>query len=208
MKGVGFSSSTLKTPADAAVLTPTFNESAYTFLSVLSRVNYDYKGKYLISLTARRDGSSRFGKDRKWGTFPAASLGYNISEENFFEPLKNVFNFFKIKASYGISGNAEIGNYLNESRYSQQNYNLQNGITLSNIPDDELGWESAAQTNFAVSMELFDGKIRADFDYYEKVTSDLLLPFPVSAITGVNNVTANIGELKNCLLYTSPSPRD
>ena len=63
----------------------------------------------------------------------------------------------KIKASYGISGNAEIGNYLNESRYSQQNYNLQNGITLSNIPDDELGWESAAQTNFAVSMELFGG---------------------------------------------------
>ena len=197
MKGVGFSSSTLRTPADAAVLTPTFNESAYTFLSVLSRVNYDYKGKYLISLTARRDGSSRFGKDRKWGTFPAASLGYNISEEDFFEPLKGIFNFFKIKASYGISGNAEIGNYLNESRYTQRNYNLQNGITLSNIPDDELGWESAAQTNFAVSMELFDGKIRADIDYYEKVTSDLLLPFPVSAITGVNNVTANIGEMQN-----------
>ena len=118
MKGVGFSSSTLKTPADAAVLTPTFDESAYTFLSVLSRVNYDYKGKYLISLTARRDGSSRFGKDRQWGTFPAASLGYNISEEDFFEPLKGIFNFFKVKASYGISGNAEIGNYLNESRYT------------------------------------------------------------------------------------------
>ena len=68
-----------------------------TPLSVLSRVNYDYKGKYLISLTARRDGSSRFGKDRKWGTFPAASLGYNISEEDFFEPLKGVLVSLKLK---------------------------------------------------------------------------------------------------------------
>lgn len=195
--GIGFSSSTLKTPIDAAELIPNFYESAYTFLSVLSRVNYDYKGKYLVSFTARRDGSSRFGKERRWGTFPAASLGYNISEENFFEPIKGVLSYLKLKASYGISGNAEIGTYANESRYSQANYNNLNGISLYNIADDELGWETSTQTNLGVSMELMDGKFRADIDYYDKLTKDLLLPYPVSIVSGLEEVTTNLGEISN-----------
>ena len=131
------------------------------------------------------------------GYIPTASLGYNISEESFFEPLKGILNYLKLKASYGISGNAEIGTYANESRYSQANYNGLNGITLSNIADDELGWETSTQTNFGVSMELMNGKFRADIDYYDKLTKDLLLPYPVSIVSGLTQVTTNLGEISN-----------
>ena len=174
-----------------------YNESTYSFLSILGRINYDYEGKYLLSVTARRDGSSRFGKNKRWGLFPAVSLGYNISEEPYFEGLKKTVNYLKLRASYGISGNAEIGNYAYESTYNQANYNGSNGITLGNIGDDELGWETSTQTNFGLSFEMFDGKLRGDVDYYDKLTSDMLLPYPVSVISGLTQVTTNLGEISN-----------
>jgi TonB-linked SusC/RagA family outer membrane protein len=197
IRGTGFSNSTLKTPQDAAVQESYFNQSAYTFLSILGRVNYDFDGKYLLSVTARRDGSSRFGRNKQWGLFPAVSLGYNISEEPFFDSLKKTVNYLKIRASYGISGNAEIGNYNYASTYSQANYNGANGITLANVGDDELGWESAYQTNLGLSLQMFDGKFRLDVDVYEKLTKDLLLPYPVSVVSGVTSVTTNLGEIEN-----------
>jgi len=197
IRGIGFSNSTLKTPQDAATQENYYNESAYTFLSILGRVNYDYDGKYLLSITARRDGSSRFGKNRQWGLFPAVSLGYNISEEPFFDNIKKTVNYLKLRASYGVSGNAEIGNYAYVSTYSQANYNGGNGITLANIGDDELGWESSTQTNIGVSMQMFDGKVRLDVDAYEKLTEDLLLPYPVSVVSGLTQVTTNLGEIEN-----------
>tara|TARA_X000000950_G_scaffold177507_1_gene215399 strand:+ start:399 stop:3416 length:3018 start_codon:yes stop_codon:yes gene_type:complete len=197
MRGDGFASTSLKTPQDAATQSVSFNESAFTYLSIISRLNYNYKGKYLFSFTARRDGSSRFGRAKQWGTFPAGSLGYNISEEPFFEPLKGVFSYLKLKASYGITGNAEIGNYQNESRYNSVQYNGLNGISLSNIADDQLGWEESIQTNFAISAELFNGTIRADVDVYDKLTKDLLLPYPVSIVSGLTRVTTNLGEISN-----------
>ena len=159
--------------------------------------NYDFDGKYLLSVTARRDGSSRFGRNKQWGLFPAVSLGYNISEEPFFDGLKKTVNYLKIRASYGISGNAEIGNYNYASTYSQANYNGANGITLANVGDDELGWESAYQTNLGLSLQMFDGKFRLDVDVYEKLTKDLLLPYPVSVVSGVTSVTTNLGEIEN-----------
>ena len=195
--GIGFPNSTLKTPQDAATQEVFYNESAYSFLSIIGRVNYDYEGKYLLSVTARRDGSSRFGKNKRWGLFPAVSLGYNISEEPYFEGLKKTVNYLKLRASYGISGNAEIGNYAYESTYNQANYNGGNGITLSNIGDDELGWETSTQTNFGLSFEMFDGKLRGDVDYYDKLTSDMLLPYPVSVVSGLTQVTTNLGEISN-----------
>lgn len=195
--GIGFPNSTLKTPQDAATQEVFYDESTYSFLSLIGRVNYDYKGKYLLSLTARRDGSSRFGKNNRWGLFPAISLGYNISEEPYFEGLKNTVNYLKLRASYGITGNAEIGNYAYESTYDQSNYNNNNGISLANIGDDELGWETSTQMNLGLSLEMFEGKVRADIDYYDKLTSDMLLPYPVSIVSGLTQVTTNLGEISN-----------
>jgi outer membrane receptor protein involved in Fe transport len=125
------------------------------------------------------------------------SLGYNISEEPYFEGLKKTVNYLKLRASYGISGNAEIGNYAYESTYNQANYNGSNGITLANIGDNELGWETSTQTNFGLSFEMFDGKLRGDVDYYDKLTSDMLLPYPVSVVSGLTQVTTNLGEISN-----------
>lgn len=197
IRGEGFANSTLRTPQDGAENSSIYNESAYTFASFFSRLNYDYKGKYLLSLTARRDGSSRFGDNNKWGVFPAASIGYNISEESYFEPLKKVVNFLKVRGSYGLVGNAEIGNYAFASTYSRLNYDNNNGITLSNLADDELSWETTTQLDLGVSFELFDGKIRAEIDFYDKLTSDLLLTFPVSVVSGQTQVTTNLGEISN-----------
>ena len=197
IRGTGFSNSTLKTPQDAAVVESYYNESAKTFLSILGRVNYDFDGKYLLSVTARRDGSSVFGRNKRWGLFPAVSLGYNISEEPFFDGIKETVNYLKLRASYGVSGNAEIGNYAWVSNYAQANYNGASGITLANIGDDELGWESALQTNIGLSMQMFDGKFRLDVDVYEKLTQDLLLPYPVTVLSGLTQVTTNLGEIKN-----------
>lgn len=197
ISGQGFVNSTLKTPQDAAQITSNYSESAYTFMSYLTRLNYDYKGKYLLSLTARRDGSSRFGKNNQWGFFPAVSLGYILSEEPFFKPLKSTVNFFKLRASLGLSGNAEIGNYLFASTYAQSNYNANSGITLANIGDDKLGWETTEQRDLGISLELFDGRIRIEGDYYDKLTTDLLLPFPVSVVSGLTQVTTNLGQISN-----------
>ncbi len=195
--GDGFFNSTLRTPQDAANLRSSFGDVEYAFLSYLGRLNYNYDDKYLLSVTARRDGSSRFGKNRRWGFFPAASVGYILSEEPFFEPIKRTVNLLKFRASYGRSGNAEIGNFAYLSTYSQSNYDNNSGVVLGNIGDDKLGWETTDQLNLGVSMELFNGRIRGEFDYYDKQTSDLLLPFPVSRLTGVNTVQTNLGEMSN-----------
>ena len=197
IRGIGFANSTLRTPQDAALIESYYNQSAYNFLSILGRVNYDFDSKYLLSITARRDGSSRFGENKRWGLFPAVSVGYNISEEEFFSGLKGTINYLKIRASYGESGNAEIGNYAYASNYGQANYNNNSGITLSNIGDDELSWETVEQTNVGITMQMFDNKFRIDVDAYEKVTSDMLLPYPVSLVSGLTSVTTNLGKIEN-----------
>ncbi|WP_127139986.1 SusC/RagA family TonB-linked outer membrane protein [Flagellimonas marinaquae] len=197
ISGREFINPALKTPQDAGQIQANYDEGAFTFMSYISRLNYDYKGKYLLSLTARRDGSSRFGINNKWGIFPAASVGYILSEEAYFSPLKKVVNFLKIRGSYGLSGNAEIGNYVYATTYAESNYDGNNGITLANIGDDQLGWETTEQLDLGVSMELFDGKIRAEIDYYDKLTYDLLLPVPVSIVTGTSQVTTNLGDISN-----------
>ena len=197
IRGIGFVNSTLRTPQDASLIESLFKKDAYSFLSILARVNYDFDSKYLLSITARRDGSSRFGENKKWGLFPAVSVGYNISEEEFFSGLKNTINFMKIRASYGESGNAEIGNYAYASSYGQANYNNNNGITLSNIGDDELSWESVEQTNVGLTIQMFDNKFSLDVDAYQKTTKDMLLPYPVSLVSGLTSVTTNLGKIEN-----------
>ena len=197
--GIGYSNSSQRTPIDAGQTDIGYSEQAYSFLSFLSRINYDFDGKYLLSFTIRRDGSSRFGVNNQYGTFPAASIGYNLSDEIFFKPLKEFINYFKIRASYGISGNAEIGNYLNESQYETVQYDGNVGLQLSNIADDKLSWETTTQTNLGLSFELLNGKIRGDLDYYDKVTDDLLLSLPVSSQVGLSGTsyTTNVGQITN-----------
>ena len=195
--GDTFLNSTLTRPQDAAVINASGSETRYSFQSLISRINYDFNKKYLLSASLRADGSSRFGVENRWGYFPAVSLGWIVSDESFFGPMASTLNFFKVRASYGVVGNSEIGDYSSFSTYNTSIYNGNTGIVLGNIGDPRLGWELTSQLNLGITWEIFNGRISGEFDYYEKVTTDLLLPFPVSLMTGVSSVTKNIGELSN-----------
>ena len=195
--GDTFINSTLTRPQDAAIINAANGESSYSFLSYISRVNYDFQDRYILSVSFRADGSSRFGPDNRWGYFPAVSLGWVLSDENFFSTLSTVVNFFKIRISYGLVGNSEIGDYSYLSTYGTSTYNANTGLGISNVGDDELGWETTSQLNLGVTFEILEGRISGEFDVYDKTTNDLLLPFPVSQMTGVSLVTRNAGTLTN-----------
>lgn len=195
--GDGYFNSEMRKPIDAENNKIMYSENGYSFLSYIGRINYDLMGRYLLSVSVRMDGSSRFGPENRWGFFPAASLGYILSEEEYFTPLTGVVNFLKIRASYGIVGNAEMGNYRFYSTYTTRNYDGNTGIHVENIGDDQLGWEETAQLNAGLSFQLLDGRFSGELDYYIKTTTDLLLGWPVSRFTGVTSVTKNIGELEN-----------
>jgi len=195
--GEDFSNPSLRRPSDAANVVGSFTENEYAFLSYISRVNYAYKNKYLLSASVRYDGSSRFAQDNRWGLFPAVSIGYNLSEEAYFAPLKKVFNYFKLRVSYGQSGNSEIGDYAYYGSFATDPYDGSSGISRNNIGDEKLGWETTTQLDIGLSFELLDGKIKGEFDYYDKLTSDLLMPYPASAFTGVTSYTRNVGKIGN-----------
>ncbi|NBC24754.1 MAG: SusC/RagA family TonB-linked outer membrane protein, partial [Bacteroidetes bacterium] len=159
--------------------------SEWSLLSYLGRVQYDYNGKYLFSAAMRTDGSSRFGRNNRWGYFPSASAGWRISAEEFMQPLDFIYDM-KLRASYGVTGNFQIGNYDHIPRINEEDYilgggqgSLANGIKLTNVPNDDLGWETTTMLDFGVDLSLFDGKINLEADYYDARTSDLLLDVPV-----------------------------
>ncbi|MGF1923497.1 MAG: TonB-dependent receptor [Bacteroidia bacterium] len=178
-------------------------QEEWALLSYLARVNYSFADKYLVTATFRQDGSSRFGADNKWGSFPSVSLGWRLSEENF---LKNVswINDLRLKTSYGLSGNNFISNYAHIGLTGAENYvfgasggTVNNGIRLINIPNSLLGWEKNRQLDLGFEASIFKGRFNLAFDYYNKKTSDLLLNVPVPTLTGYTTAFQNIGEVEN-----------
>ncbi|WP_154856551.1 SusC/RagA family TonB-linked outer membrane protein [Cyclobacterium xiamenense] len=195
--GEGFFNSATIYPQDAAIKILGYSQSGYSFNSYVSRINYDFKGKYLFSTSLRTDGSSRFAVNSRWGYFPAASIGYIISEEEYFRSLGNTLNFLKLRASYGVVGNAGIGNNTFTTNYNTATYNGNVGIFMSNLGDNRLGWEKTAQLDIGLTWGALNDRITGEIDYYYKRTDDLLLGYPVSALTGVDNITTNVGILTN-----------
>jgi len=194
--GNDFPSPELKNPNNALKQGGSSYEGGFGFLSYIGRATYGFKGKYLLSASIRRDGSSRFGPDRRFGWFPAASLGWIISDENFWQKVP-YFNFFKLRASYGIVGNAAIGNYDYLGTFYTTKYNDNAGIGINRIANPDLHWEKTTQYNGGIEFGLFEGRISGSFDYYYKRTSDLLLDVNVPQTSGSSAITKNIGELEN-----------
>ncbi len=176
------------------------SESQYAMLSYFGRAQYSFKDKYLIGGTVRRDGSSRFGEDTRWGVFPSFSAGWRVSEENFMEGL-GAINDLKLRASWGLSGNSEIGNYSSIAMLGFANYsfggNFVSGQVPGNFPNPNLGWEDAETTNLGVDISLFQNRIVSSFDYYTKTNKNLLLSIPVPTATGFSSALTNIGEVDN-----------
>lgn len=177
------------------------NIEEWMLISYIGRLTYDYKSKYLLSASIRRDGSSRFGKNNKWGYFPSVSVGWRLSEEGFF-PKSSMLSDVKLRASYGQTGNFEIPNYGAIALLDQSNYPLggttnSNGLATSNAPNLDLSWEKREMVNVGLDLGLFDNKLNLTADYYVANTRDLLLNVPVPGLTGFSTALRNIGAVRN-----------
>ena len=169
--------------------------------SYFGRLNYDYKGKYLLEANVRYDGSSRFNKENRWGVFPSFSAGWRLSEENFMKSLKWVSNL-KLIASWGVLGNQDIGNYpyLSTIALGQNNvYNhvAANGAAQMVYANSNISWETTKVTNLGVDFGLFKSRLKGSFEYYNKDTYDILLKLPIPATTGLQASEQNAGEVSN-----------
>jgi len=164
--------------------------------SYFAEVKYDFDYKYLITLSGRYDGSSKFGENHKYGFFPAVSAAWRVSMEDFFNV--SVINDLKIRASYGLTGNDGIPDFSSLNLYSSgSNYLSNPGIYPSQLPNPDLKWETTAQLDIGFNASLFKNKISVTFDYYNKRTKDLLLFRPVPPSSGFSSIMSNIGEMKN-----------
>ncbi|MCY1722193.1 TonB-dependent receptor [Prolixibacteraceae bacterium Z1-6] len=172
-----------------------YDNSAWTLLSFFGIFDYNYLGKYYFQASYRADGSSRFGTDTKWGDFYSVGASWNIHEEGFMANL-NWIDFLKLRASYGVSGNNDIGNYDQFGVYGARQYNGNSGLAPDNLSNPELSWETNTAYNIGLDIN-FLKKFNANIDVYKRITSDMLLDKPLSRTTGFTSITTNIGELSN-----------
>lgn len=171
-------------------------------VSYFGRIDYNYKEKYLLQVSARTDGSSRFGTNSRWGFFPAASAGWIITNEDFMSSSE-VVSFLKLRASYGISGSNQISNDIYESLYRSQEsystigYNQETGVKATTLANSDLGWERLVEFNPGVDIRFGRGVLGLSVDYYTRTSEDLILFAPVAATYGTDNWLQNLGEVKN-----------
>ncbi len=191
---------------------PNSSASAWQLASFLGRLNYSYNEKYLLTVSLRADGSSRFSKDHKWGYFPSAAIGWNLHEESFLKGI-NQISFLKLRLSAGSTGNQDIPSYTSISRIAAFRYNFSNinvqGYAPVTVNNPKLKWEQTFQTDLGIDLGLFKNRININVDYYYKKTTDLLLnaPVPGSSSLGnydpllnpsqASNITQNVGAVQN-----------
>ena len=187
---------------DQASLTAKSDYYGNRLISWTARATYAFQDKYLLTATIRFDGSSRFGADSKWGTFPSVGLGWRVSEEGFLKDNEVVTNL-KIRGSYGITGNQEIGNYQSLSRLasssSDSGYSDGSGTLqgfYESVGNSKLQWEKTAQLDLGFDLTLWD-RLDVNFDYYNRQTSDLLYSVPIPSTSGYSSVLSNVGEVSN-----------
>jgi len=193
----GFARPTLTYITDAANFTGgTSFRSDYSFASVFGRASYSYNEKYLASVTIRRDGSSRFGPDNKFGTFWAVSGGWNFSEEDFFNV--SFIEFGKLRASYGITGNDGIGNFQYLGAFSGgANYLGLAASTPTRLGDPSLAWEESSTIDFGLELAMFKNRLNLNIGVFRQTTDGLLSNVPVPWTTGFGGVQSNLGEIEN-----------
>ena len=180
---------------------PSSGISEWKLVSGLARVNYSLQGKYYVTASMRADGSSRFGKDNKWGFFPSAALAWRVSDESFMKGIKAVTNL-KLRSSYGITGNTALSPYqsldrLSGVRYIDGGQAESIGFAPSGIANSALKWETTGQFDIGLDLGLFNDRISFTFDYYKKNTTNLLASVPLPPSVGFGSILQNIGEIQN-----------
>ncbi|KAF0130296.1 MAG: TonB-dependent receptor plug [Bacteroidetes bacterium] len=197
MEGRGFISDDFKNLSSAAEIT-SYAGWGYgnSYLSYFARANYIFNEKYLVSLSGRIDGASRFGNDNRYGFFPAASIGWILSEESFLKESKTI-SFLKARFSLGKTGNSEIGNYAALGLFNGVNYVGITGLSPSQLQNPGLSWEETTQSDLGIDFGLFKDRISGQIDLYYKETTDMLLYRSLPATSGYTEVIMNVGSLEN-----------
>jgi TonB-linked SusC/RagA family outer membrane protein len=172
----------------------------WSLTSYLARLNYNYKGKYLFNAAIRSDGSSRFGANNRWGTFPSVGAGWVVSDEAFMADLPAV-SFMKIRGSWGIIGNNNLGNYtsyalINNTVNGVFGNTVATGAAVSSLANPNLGWETTTQLDLGLDLNLFNNRVNFAYDYYTKNTTNLLYAVQIAQESGFGNFNDNIGEIK------------
>ncbi|MBL4677147.1 MAG: TonB-dependent receptor [Mucilaginibacter sp.] len=187
--------------AGTVIETPSSSQIENQLNSFYTRVNYDYDGRYLFGASFRADGSSKFRGGNLYGYFPSFNAGWRVSKEKFFEPLLSVISDLKLRGSFGLVGNQEIGNYPTISLYnaSQSIFNQQKAaaVTLASFGNPDLKWEKAQQLDLGFDMSFFNGRIDLSADYYDKVTKDLIYFVQQPATSGYAGAYKNLGSIRN-----------
>lgn len=187
--------------ANDATQSATGGNSEWALRSYFARVNYDYDSKYLFEANARYDGSSRFADGYRYGFFPSFSLGWRLSSEGFWDPIKQVVTEFKVRGSWGEVGSQQVGLYSFMPTYNQMNYIfnevLAPGYRQTNLANKNISWETTAQLNFGVDGYLFGNLLNFSFDYYKKTTRDILLLVPIPSVVGLGPTNQNAGRVEN-----------
>ncbi len=186
--------------AGATITGASDSKNSSSLISGFARLNYNYDGKYMVSASFRRDGSSRFGPSNKWGNFPSISAGWRVSREDFMANITFISNL-NIRASYGFSGNQNIGNYAWISSMAQGRVAFGDNLDISYYPSSvqnpDLRWERTKQQNLGFDLGFLKDRISIETDIYKSVSDDLLLNVPVPSTSGFTSVFRNIGEVQN-----------
>lgn len=172
----------------------------WSILSYMGRANYSFDDKYLLTVTMRADGSSRFGSDNKWGYFPSAAVAWNITNEGFMQNVKAI-NALKLRLSYGKTGNTGINPYQTQGLLSRSEYDFGGtdafGYQLASLRNNELRWESTASFNLGLDFAILNNRITGSVELYKSKTTDLLLPRALPGSGGFGSVLQNIGSTEN-----------
>jgi len=187
-------------PVENTSINSDYVEDAW--FSVLARANYSYQGKYLVTVSVRRDGSSRLGENNKYAMFPSAAVGWNIGKESFIQNI-DVIDNLKLRASYGVTGNAGVPEFSTIASFATVSpIAILDGTAVAGVRQDNLGkpdlkWETTNQTDIGLEIGFFERRLNVEIDYYYKKTSDLLLDAAVPQHTGFSSSLTNVGTLKN-----------
>lgn len=180
---------------------PSSGYSDWTLASFLARANYSFNNKYMLTVSIRADGSSRFGAENKWGYFPSAALAWRVSEESFMQDM-SLINSLKLRASYGITGNTALSPYQSLNRLDSKKYIYGNhadviGYVPVGISNSDLKWETTGQLDIGFDLNILNDRLRFVFDYYKKNTKDLLASVPLPPSVGFGSILKNLGEIQN-----------
>ena len=201
--GSDFPNDKIQTINNATVKSSTSPRNTWTLLSYLARVNYRFDNRYYFTASIRADGSSRFGKNNRYGYFPSGSVAWRLSQEDFLKDISWLSDM-KIRASYGITGNNSIGDYASIGLIANANYvlgtgtgNIVNGAAQSSFSNADLTWEKTRQTDLGLEVSVLDSRLTLSLDLYYRKTTDLLMNVDIPTITGFSNAMQNIGKMRN-----------